>query len=334
MIEIDGSYGEGGGQILRTAIALSCVTGEPIRVFNIRKKRSNPGLRPQHLTGILSAKQIVNGRCSGARVGSLEIEFYPGEPKAGNYFFDIGTAGSISLLLQTLVPICLTTGAPFRLKIVGGTDVTHSPLIDYYRKVYFEHLCRAGAEIICNVERRGYYPRGGGIVKVNIDGRNFEGKFNLTEVGEGKFEGYTNASENLRKRRVCERMIAGAGEILELSKTEHDYSKTFSTGCGIVLVYVSNSTIIGNDRLGEKGVPAEEIGRKCAKELKDFLAAPVDPYLADHLVLWIALYGGKFITSRITQHTLTNIWVCEKMLNVKFKVDKEKGEILVNNPYF
>ncbi len=332
MIRIDGSYGEGGGQILRSTIALSCITGNPVEIFNIRAKRKNPGLRPQHLTGILAAKEITNGKVEGVRVGSRRIVFVPGRIKGGRYRFDIGTAGSVTLLLQTILPIMLLSGKEFEVEVIGGTDVKWSPQIDYYRFVYAEILRKIGFKIEIDLVRRGYYPRGGGKVVVRIPRQDFKKKrIEFVERGNLlKVLGIVHSSFDLKGRKVCERIVKGAKEVIDFEE-RIEYCRTYSTGCGITLVAKSENTVVGADFLCEKSVPAEEIGRRCAEELRREMEYPIDKHMADHLVLWLSLFGGKFRTSEITEHTRTNIWVCEQMLGVSFEIGD--NEISVESGY-
>ncbi|MCS7099566.1 MAG: RNA 3'-terminal phosphate cyclase, partial [Sulfolobales archaeon] len=169
MLEIDGSFGEGGGQILRTAVALSAITGTDIRVVNIRARRPEPGLKRQHLTGILAAAEMCNAVVEGAQVGSTEVVFKPGSIRGGEYRFDVGTAGSVTLVLQTLLPIAAFADSPVAIEVSGGTDVPWSPPVDYLRYVVKPHLERLGYAFGVELVRRGHYPRGGGLVRVSVD---------------------------------------------------------------------------------------------------------------------------------------------------------------------
>ncbi len=334
MIRIDGSYGEGGGQILRTSVALSVISGIPVEVYNIRAKRKNPGLRPQHLTGILALKEISNAGVEGAEVGSKRILFYPGKIKGGRYKFDIGTAGSITLLLQTILPVLLLSGKSFEIEIKGGTDVKWSPSIDYYRFVYKKILEEIGFRFEMEVIKRGYYPKGGGLVFLKIPEQDVKVR-NIEFLENGrilKVFGVVHSSLDLKKRNVCERIVRGAKEIIDFEE-RIEYSRALSTGCGITLVSEFEKTVVGSDVLCEKRVPAEEIGRRCAENLIKEMKSPIDKHMADHLILWISLFGGKFRTSEITMHTRTNIWVCENILGVKFKIDEEKREIGIDKGF-
>ena len=168
MLEIDGSYLEGGGQIARTAVALSAITRQPCRIFNIRKGRPKPGLKPQHLNSIQAAAKLCNGNLKGDRIESTEIEFYPKEIEGGKHRIDVGTAGSIGLVLQTLIPICLFADKEVELEIKGGTDVKWAPNIEYFKEVFCKSLRKMEIEIETEIVRYGFYPKGGGLVRVKI----------------------------------------------------------------------------------------------------------------------------------------------------------------------
>src|SRR3990172_3500545 len=168
MLVIDGSFGEAGGQILRTAVALSAIKKIPIKVISIRKGRPEPGLKAQHLVGIQAAAELCNAKLTGASLGSTEITFTPGKIKTGGFKFDVGTAGAITLVLQTLVPIAAFAPGKVKLEIKGGTTVAWSPPIEYFQNIYCDYLEKMGILVNSEVIKYGFYPKGGGIVKVEI----------------------------------------------------------------------------------------------------------------------------------------------------------------------
>lgn len=346
MIEIDGSYGEGGGQLVRTAVALSAVTGEEIKVINIRKNRPNPGLKQQHLKALETAAKICRAQVSGLSQGSSELFFAPVEIRGGKYNIDIGTAGSITLLLQCIMPALPFAKEKVELTIRGGTDVAWSPTIDYLQNVTFRALEQFGYTGSVTLKERGYYPRGGGNVSAVFEpcklhgfhfrkteenkrtGKNLKDGEGLKEEQSQKEEimGISHAS-NLpahvpaRQAEAARSLIleAGYGSLIDVHSSEF-----FSTGSGITLW----TGYCGGSALGEKGLPAEKVGRRAAEEvIKELRAgAAVDIHLADQLIPYMALAGNSSYTVReLTLHAATNIWVTEQFLDVKFKIKEKKG---------
>ena len=338
MIEIDGSYGSGGGQVLRTACALSVITKKPCYIFNVRKNRPNPGLRPQHLLGIKALSQLCNGRLEGDKIGSKEIKFYPSEIKACDLSIKIETAGSITLVLQTLIPPALFVKEPIKIKFSGGgTDTFFSPTIDYFRYVFLKILGKIGPKIEINIFKRGYYPEGGAQVEVEIFPSQLK---NFDLLNRGKLEKITaisGASEFLKDKKVAERQLAGAREILgKLNlpiEEKIEYYPTQCPGSHICLVAEFENTIIGVDNLGKLGKPAEEVGKEAALKLleEQKSGACLDKHLADQLLPYIALASGKsqITVSEITNHCKTNIWVIEKFIDGKFEM---KGNLIAWEP--
>ncbi len=349
MIEIDGSIGEAGGQILRTACALSAVTKNPCLVYNIRKGREKPGLMPQHLAGIQALARLCNGSLEGDELGSQEIKFYPGEIYKERVFVDIPTAGSITLVLQTLILPSLFAPRPIKITFEGGaTDTFFSPTIDYFHYVFLKILEKLGAKGEINILKRGYYPEGGAGVeitlfpllrpasaKVSVDkqgsgGQAFKLKgLNLTERGElQKILVISGASELLQDKNVAERQIAGVKEILGKLKlpTEEkiEYYPTQCPGSQICLIAEFENTVIGADNLGKLGKRAEDVGKEAAFELlrEQKSEACLDKHLADQILPYMALGPGKskVTVSEITNHCRTNIWVIEKFFNGKFEI--------------
>ena len=319
--------GEGGGQILRTAVALSALTLKPIKVYNIRAKRSNPGLRPQHLAALKAIAQLTNAKVSGAYVGSRVVEFIPQRIKGGKFTIDIGTAGSISLVIQAILPALLFADDACEVVIRGGTDVKWAPPIDAVRFVLFPALRRLGAKIELELIRRGHYPRGGGIVKLYtepIDGT--LKPINLTE--QGTVKAIKGISHCVRlPKHVAERQANAARRILsKLSKCKTrikaEYHDTACPGSGIVLW---SNTLVGSDALGEPGKRAEVVGREAAERLLKELRAPVDTHLADNLIPWLGVFKGSIRTTEITKHILSSIYVAESFFGKCFRI---KGNII------
>ncbi|MFQ6049420.1 MAG: RNA 3'-terminal phosphate cyclase [Candidatus Paceibacterales bacterium] len=350
MIEIDGSIGEAGGQILRTACALSAVTKKPCHVFNIRKGRPRSGLRHQHLLGIQALAQLCNGKLEGDSLSSEEIKFYPGEIYRDKISINIPTAGSITLALQTLIPPALSAHSansgqvphPITISFRGGaTDTFFSPTIDYLQYVFLEILEEMGGKAEINILKKGYYPEGGAKVKVKIHPlqtfapQNLRGQatklkpLNLTERGNlKKILAISGASEFLKPKKVAERQLAGVREILGKLKLpieeRVEYYQTQCPGSQICLVVEFENTVIGTDNLGKLGKRAEDVGKEAALELlkEQKSNACLDKHLADQILPYVALAKGKskVTVSEITNHCKANIWVIEKFIGGEFEI--------------
>jgi len=360
MIEIDGSYLEGGGQIARTALALSTLTNKPFSIDKIRVGRKQPGLKNQHLYCIKTLQQLCDAEAEGAELKSLELSYKPNKFKAKNIEVDIGTAGSITLLSQSLLIPSMFADKRFELKFIGGTDTAWSPPFDYLKNIILPHINRY-CDIKLKLERRGFYPKGGGKVSVSFapkikikDYKSVEefisalrekfSPIDLTEQGKLiKVDGIAFASEDLMKAEVSERMGNAAKSILkDLNcpvNIQTEYSQAYSSGAGIVLwasfsedveeFDKENPVIIGADSLGERGKRAEIVGEDAAKHLLMEIktGAAIDQHMADQLIPLLGLVGGKMKTSSTTQHTLTNIYATEQFLDVKFIVDGNLIEV-------
>ncbi|MCM8778477.1 MAG: RNA 3'-terminal phosphate cyclase [Candidatus Omnitrophica bacterium] len=328
MIEIPGDYLEGGGQILRTALALSAVTGKPMHVYNIRAKRPKPGLKAQHFHAFKAVAEITDAQYKGLEIGSREIEFIPKTLKSKFLSIDVGTAGSIGLLLQSLLlPACFCPQG-LHLKIRGGTCGKGQIPIEYYDGVILPLLKKIGVSIKLNLLRRGYYPKGGGEIGISVSKIQNFSPLVLVEQGKIlKIRGLSHAAKYLEKAKVAERQAQKVEEILKRLNVpieiEVEYADTLSPGSGIVLwVETETGALFGADALGERSKPAERVGEEVAiKLIKEIESnAPVDKHLADNLVPWLAFCGGEVRVSEITLHTQTNIWVCELFLGKIFAV--------------
>ncbi|WP_297495733.1 RNA 3'-terminal phosphate cyclase, partial [Thermococcus sp.] len=323
-VEINGSYGEGGGQILRTAVALSVITGKPVRVYNIRANRPNPGLKTQHLHGILALKELSNARVKGAQVGSTRLEFIPGKPEPKYIRVPIKTAGSITLVLQALLPAMAFTGGSF--EVTGGTDVPWSPPVDYLKNVTLFALERMGLKVELEIKRRGHYPKGGGLVVGKVEP--WEERKPLIALEWRKIERFSGISHatNL-PAHVAERQAKAAEEKLRSFysvpvEIEKEVSRSLGPGSGIVVWAETDSLRLGGDALGKRGKPAEVVGREAAGELLDQLTtrAAVDKFLGDQLIPFLAFAGGEIGVAKITSHLVTNVWVVEQFLGKVFEV--------------
>lgn len=352
MIEIDGSFGEGGGQILRYALVYSLITGKSFRIYNIRKGRPNPGLKPQHLNILKALKIITDSQIKGDEKGSLEIEFKPGRIKGGSIFLDFKTAGSIPLFLQTLFPVSIFAESPVSMHIIGGTDVPGGPTIDYFQNVILKPLLPLIEKIEIEILKRGYYPQGGGEVKILLKGvkelrgvknilslRNIlKNKLNLNfEVSRLlRIKGIISSSEILKKRRVCERIKESAEKkLLEKGFNDFDlkyiYQPSLSPGCSFTIWgEFEGNTLIGHDILCKKGIPAEEIGEKAVLEFLNISHhLSVDYHLSDNLVLWLSLRGGKILMDNLTSHFRTALYVAKKFVEFEYLVNNGIIEFLI-----
>jgi RNA 3'-terminal phosphate cyclase (ATP) len=329
LVEIDGSYGEGGGQILRTAIALSAVTGRPVAIHNIRAKRPRPGLQRQHLTAVRAVAQLVNAKVEGASLGSTSLRFYPGDIGSGTFNFSIGTAGSITLVLQALLPVLVYAPGPVTVTISGGTDVPWSPPIDYVRFVLKRLLEAFGLRFSVKLEKRGHYPRGGGLVRVSVPAP--PRKLQPAVLAErGNIVMVEGISHSVRlPRHVAERQAQSATRELErvlgsvpihidVEWYEPDRDPHLGPGSGIVLWAITDKSILGGDSLGAPKKPAEEVGKEAALKLLEDLATrkALDRHASDMLILYAALACGESVLggSSLTMHAWTVIHVIERVL--------------------
>ena len=338
MIEIDGSSGEGGGQILRSSLALAAVLGKEVRIFNIRAGRSDPGLRPQHLTGAKAVAELCHASYRGLELNSTEFVFKPNRIREGTFQFDVGTAGSITLVLQGLMPLLPFAPGKINLEIQGGTDVMWSPPIDYVRMVVSPLLSRIGLTHMIQVLNRGHYPKGGGRVKISSEPS--EVLSSIKGVDAGKVTEIRGVSHSVKlPKHVAERQAVSAikaitGDRLPRPEIEMDVSDNgahLSPGSGLVLCAgFENLAIMGGDFLGERGLPAEEVGRKAAQYLIQAIHSGcfLDRRMGDMIVPFLALASGTsdLTISEVTQHTLTNIRVAEAVAGVKFSPVGELGK--------
>jgi len=331
VIKIDGAFGQGGGQILRTACSLSAATGKPCTVFNIRKNKPNPGLATQHLLGLRTLAQICSATLDGDKIGSQEVFFNPGiiPETLAPATVKIETAGSISLLLQTLTPLGLIIPSPVKIIFDGGaTDTFFSPTIDYFQYVFLKFLEKFGGKAEISIKRRGYYPEGGASVETTI----YPFKLKTIKVIERnnlqKIAIFSGASESLKDKKVAERQLAGTREVfgaLKLPVQESlDYYQTQCPGSHICLSAIFENTVMGTDNLGKLGKRAEDVGKEAALGLlkEEKSGACLDKHMSDQILLYMALSKGKsaVTVSEITEHCKTNMQVIEKFLPGKFQV--------------
>lgn len=319
LVEIDGSYGEGGGQIIRTSMTLSAITGRKVNITNIRANRPTLGLRPQHLTACKAVRKVCRGTLSHAEVGSTELSFEPGPIVGGRYEFNIGTAGSVTLVAQTLIPILLKASKPSELKIIGGTHVMKSPGYDYFEQVFLPALSRFGPEVESKLVRPGYYPKGGGEIELKVKPSPLHGNQSwLQDEHVTVMIRIANLPVAIAMR---EKKVFLENDITHVMVREE---QALSPGNAVT----AWKGFRGAYSLGEKGKRAEIV----AKEAIDAISkekADVDIHLADQLLLYAALADGpsSYSTTEITEHLKTNAYVISRFLDRE--VDLDEGKIRI-----
>jgi len=323
MIEIDGSLGEGGGQVLRTALTLAMITGQPFRISRIRARRPRPGLMRQHLVAVQAAAQISQAQVQGAEVGSQELVFVPGALEGGDYSFAIGTAGSCTLVLQTILPALLFAPAASTVRISGGTHNPMAPPAPFLERSYCTLLSKMGADVTLDVERVGFYPAGGGVLLAHVNPCAALTPLTLGARG-ARLAGYAESLIAGIPVEVAQRelMCIGAGmgwngdqlRIVQLPPND---------GPGnVLLVTLEHEHVTAVFAgFGEKSVPAESVARVVLGRVRRYLAsgAVADEYLADQLMVPLALAGGgAFTLDKLSQHAQTNAGIIERFLPVRF----------------
>ncbi|WP_394739119.1 RNA 3'-terminal phosphate cyclase [Natronococcus roseus] len=330
MRELDGS--DAGGQFLRTALTLSVLEDEPVRLENVRGDRPNPGLANQHLAVLETLAAVADAEVSGAELDAETVEFDPDRSSAGgleggSYAVDIGTAGSVTLLFDALLPLATVLEAPLSVTATGGTDVEWSPPLDYLRQVKLPLLGAHGLVASCEVDRRGFYPDGGGRVTLRIAPSSFEP---LALERRGDLEGvrlYSTESASLADQDVAHRQLEGALERLDLAGADRNVdnggneddqlevlerqertAESPSPGSALVIRVDHGTGIAGFGALGERGKPAERVGEDAADAANRFLEedAPVDRHMSDQLLVFLALAGGRVRIPRVSDHVETS----------------------------
>ncbi len=326
MLEIDGSYGEGGGQIVRTAVAMSIVNDISIRIDNIRANRPNPGLSHQHLMALRAASEMCGGKLKGAGKGATEVTFVPGKVYGGSYRFDIGTAGSITLLLQALIPAALHADNSVKIQVRGGTDVKWSPPYDYFENVFLEHLRRMGLNISSKLIKRGHYPKGGGKVSLTIEPGTPAPIENSGDVECISGRAFVTSLPDHISRRMRKAVLK---EFVDTDiKIELASYRSASPGTGITL-WTGGNRLIGVGKLGEKGIPAEAVGKEVADYMRRVIdsGSQLDRWSADQLIPYIAMYegNGEIKVEKLTGHLETNLWLVNRFCSDKIKIEKREN---------
>lgn len=332
MMEIDGSYGEGGGQILRIAVAVAAATAREIRLVNIRAKRQEPGLAPQHVAAVSAVAGMCGAQTEGVTAGSREIVFRPGALISGDHRVDVGTAGSIPLVLQAATLAAAFAPGETAVTVTGGTDVRKAPSIDYFQNVLLPLLAKMGLKVELEIRRRGYYPRGGGEAFARIHPP-AGAPAPLRIEGPGRLQRIKGIAHVVGlPQDIMKRMSASA--VAELrsfpAKAVIEESSPPGTGegTGITLWAETDYSVLGASALGEKGLRAENVGavagREMAAEIK--AGAGLDIHAADQLVPYMALGGGGAFTVRaVSGHLETVMWLMNRMVGATFKTEKKYG---------
>ncbi len=335
MIELDGSFGEGGGQILRSALTLSLLTGKPFCIVRIRAGRKNPGLRPQHLAAVRAAAAVGRAEVRGDRLGSMELCFSPRGVSAGRYRFATGTAGAATLVFQTvLLPLALMGGEESELVLEGGTHVPQSPSFDDLDFAYRAWLLRLGVAFTLELERPGFYPRGGGRFRARVSPAGAVRPL----AAEGSFAPTGVVVRGVAARlpfHVAKRIARRAAERLEeaglLPAVEVRHPEAVAPGAYGFVGLSGRPGPVAFTALGAPGKPSERVGEEAALRALGFLrrGAPVEAHLADQLLLPLAVAPGPsaFRVERVTRHLETQAWLIPKFLPVRVRIAGERVEL-------
>lgn len=333
-VVIDGSYGEGGGQILRTAVALSAITGRAVKVTKIRAGRPNPGLRPQHVGAIRLIASMCDADVEGVEVGSDAILFKPKSLAAKSIKYDIGSAGAVTLLLQVAVVVAAKAGQRCVFEIAGGTDVKWSPTIDYFNQVYVPALKALGINVRVSVVRRGYYPKGGGLVKVEVDPAESIKPIAVLEPTPRPVSIVSVCSQlppDVAKRQLNSAINTLQQKRIQIGEARSAVEPSIGAGTSITIYSVDGvkRTYVGADAVGERGKPAEVVGKEAAEKfiLESSAHTPVDSHLADMLVLPLSLADGvsTYTTPKLTKHLETNLYVASMMTGCAYELNKHSS---------
>ncbi len=322
-IKIDGEFGEGGGQIIRSAVTLSAITGKPVDIENIRKNRKIPGLRPQHLLGVKILSKICQARVEGLYVNSTSLKFFPSQGLNLDLQEDIGTAGSIPLILQVLVPAVSLMKNSLKLSIIGGTDVPWSPTSDYTKYVLDEAFSRIGINFTCNIKRRGYYPKGGGLVETQIQPCSNLNSISLVERKTTSAKLLCSYSQI--PKEIVEKEMQNAKTVLDRKGFDCEISireeSASDRGCSILIFSHDKNSVIGSDGIYQKSLSG--LGESVAKKFIESNLG-VDLCLSDMLVVPLSLIKETSVyrVKQITKHLETNLFVASKITGCKYGIGK------------
>lgn len=350
-ITIDGSHGEGGGQILRTALSLSLILSKPVEIINIRKGRPKSGLQPQHLTCVNACRDISDAHVEGNEIGSARLRFSPQVTKSGNFIFNVaekrGSAGSTSLILQTLLPPLILGQHTVRLTLMGGTHVPWSPPFHYLKEIFIPVIGRMGCSVRPSIDRWGWYPIGGGIIRAEINPLLHsllltplhilpsQGLRGIRIEARGKLQRIRGLSavSNLPLAIAERQRSEGLKELKALTvDTDIEVITAPSPGKGTFFFIVAEYAGIkaGFSALGAIGKPAEEVAQEACRAFFEYHDSngAVEPHLADQLIPYMALADGpsSFTTTKVTRHLLTNVWTVRQLMDVDIRVEGREGE--------
>jgi RNA 3'-terminal phosphate cyclase (ATP) len=330
-VQIDGSHGEGGGQIIRTSLSLAALTGRAVEVHSVRAGRSRPGLQRQHLTAVLAAAALCDAEVQGASVGSTHFTFRPqARPQAQPYDFDIGTAGATPLVAQTLLFPLAQAGVETHVRVTGGTHVSHAPTADYLEAVYIPALRRAGLAASVEVSRAGFFPKGSGLLELAlgpgtpVQALDFSERGKLVSLKAYVTTGNLPAHVSERGAATVERFMKGVGRKVEVERRE---LSSLSPGAAVTLAAECEGGFAGFSALGERGKPMEEVA---AEPCEAFMAwwksgAACDEHLADQLVLPLAWARGesRWTTPMVTEHLRTVLWLTAQFLPLEYRLEPQ-----------
>lgn len=328
MMVVDGSRGEGGGQVLRTSVALSAVTHEPVRVTGIRAGRPNPGLAPSHVTSVEAVASLCDAKVDGLHPGSKEITFDPGELLGGDFRFDIGTAGSVSLVIQSCLLPALLSRTPTRMVLTGGTNVRWSPPIDYMLGVHLPMIEKFGASCSAEIVARGFFPEGGGEILLETAPAGQLAGCELGPAGKALSIRGVAFTQNLPEHVAARMRHSAMMRLVRFADVNlsADHRVGRSTGAGMLLTAQCENSVLGASALGERGIRAETLGEGCAEDLIETVdsGASVDEHMLDQILPYMALAkgGSSVLAEEVSGHANTNMLVIEQLLDRRFSVKR------------
>lgn len=328
MIEIDGSYGEGGGQLVRTAVALSALTGKVLRLVNVRANRARPGLAAQHLAAVRAVAACCDASCEGLELRATAFRFVPRSPPVGGELrVEVGTAGSVTLVLQALMPVLLAARRPSRVVVTGGTDVRQAPPWDFFCEVLLRLLARLGARSRASLARRGYYPGGGGEVAIAVVPAALQPLQLRAPAAPWRIAGEAHVArlpESIAERMRRAALAALGGEAQVQARVLGD-DEAAGAGGAIALWAQSEVGVLGAARVAERGVRAETLGEAVGRELAADMAsgAMLDVHASDQILVYLAMAKGEssFTTREVSSHAATALWLIPQFLPVRFAVE-------------